>query len=296
MMATFIGTPENETITGSFDNDLIDGQGGFDTLIGGEGSDTYIWYGEPLVIKEEFDAGLDYVSTSIKFDTPYLLTGHVDGFIITGEGQGYVIGNDLNNNFYGGKFADTFEGGVGEDKFFGNGGNDRMVGGANDDRYEVDSIGDIVIEEAGVGSGWDTVRTSLSSFTLSYANVEVLWYIGDGNFYGVGNELDNTILGSGNIGNDTLDGAGGADILAGQDGNDTYIIDKLDRIDERFNDGIDTAITKGIGEYRLDAAVENLTQSPDENLAFVGHGNVLNNVIRASSKASHQLFGYEGDD
>ncbi|MBL0407205.1 calcium-binding protein [Microvirga aerilata] len=296
MMATFKGTSAGETISGSFENDLIDGGGGLDTLVGGQGSDDYIWYGEPIIIVEEVDAGLDYVSTSIKFTTPYVLTENVDGFSITGEGQGHAIGNGLDNNFYGGRFADTFEGGVGEDKFFGNGGNDSMVGGANDDRYEVDSIGDIVVEGAGAGSGWDTVRTTLSSFTLNYANVEVLWYIGNGNFHGIGNELDNTLLGSGNIGNDTLDGAGGADILAGQGGDDTYIVDKFDRIDERFNDGIDTAITKGIGEYRLDAAVENLTQTSDENLAFIGHGNALNNVIRASNKASHQLFGYEGND
>jgi Ca2+-binding RTX toxin-like protein len=295
-MATFKGTSANESISGSSENDLLDGGGGFDTLVGGQGSDDYIWYGEPIVIVEEVDAGLDYVITSIKFTTPYSLTQNVDGFIITGEGQGHVIGNDLDNNFYGGKFADTFIGGVGEDKIDGGAGNDSMVGGAHDDRYEVDSIGDIVVEEASAGSGWDTVRTTLSSFTLNYANVEVLWYIGDGDFYGVGNDLDNTLLGSGSGGNDTLSGAGGKDILAGRAGDDTYIIDTLDVIDETFNDGIDTVVTQSFGEYRLADNLENLTQSSNENRAFIGHGNELDNVIRASNKASHELFGYDGND
>jgi len=174
-MATFEGTPANETITGSFDNDLIDGKGGFDTLIGGDGSDTYIWYGEPLVIKEEFDAGMDYISSSIVSGTPYTLPGHVDGYTVTGGGQAYIVGNDLDNNFYGGNFADTFDGSTGDDKIDGGAGNDRMVGGLGSDRYEVDSVGDIVVEEAGIDSGWDTVRTQLSTFTLKYANVEVLW-------------------------------------------------------------------------------------------------------------------------
>src|SRR3712207_9569081 len=71
-------------------------------------------------------------------------------------------------------YTTLFRSGVGEDKIDGGAGNDSMVGGAHDDRYEVDSIGDIVVEEASAGSGWDTVRTTLSSFTLNYANVEVL--------------------------------------------------------------------------------------------------------------------------
>jgi Ca2+-binding RTX toxin-like protein len=58
------------------------------------------------------------------------------------------------------------------------------------------------------------------SHTLS-ANVETLVLQGAGNFSGTGNALANSIFG--NSGDNTLDGAGAADVLTGNAGNDTFV-------------------------------------------------------------------------
>ena len=79
---------------------------------------------------------------------------------------------------------------------------DTLIGGAGADTYNVSNAGDVITEAA--GGGTDTVRTTLSSYTLG-ANVENLTFSGAaGNFAGTGNALVNTITGG--TGNDTLDG------------------------------------------------------------------------------------------
>jgi hypothetical protein len=72
-----------------------------------------------------------------------------------------------------------------------------MTAGQGNDTYVVDNVGDVVTENAGEGT--DTVRTSLSSYTLG-ANVENLIFTGSGNLAGTGNALGNGITGG--AGND----------------------------------------------------------------------------------------------
>ena len=85
---------------------------------------------------------------------------------------------------------------------------DRMSGETGNDDFEVHSILDQVIENVGEGS--DQVKTDLSNYALT-PNVEVLTYIGLGNFTGRGNDLGNVL--NGGAGADTLIGALGADAL-----------------------------------------------------------------------------------
>lgn len=68
------------------------------------------------------------------------------------------------------------------------------------------------------GQGTDTVRTALTAYTLSAANVENLTYTGAAAFAGTGNTLANAITGG--AGADTLTGGAGADTLDGGDGID----------------------------------------------------------------------------
>lgn len=111
---------------------------------------------------------------------------------------------------------DTLNGNGGHDLLDGGTGGDKMAGGTGDDTYIVDSSSDTVTE--GAGAGFDTIKTTLASFTLG-SNIEALVYTGSGTFAGTGNSLSNTITG-GN-GNDTLNGAAGDDTLNGGNGNDT---------------------------------------------------------------------------
>jgi Ca2+-binding RTX toxin-like protein len=106
---------------------------------------------------------------------------------------------------------------AGNDILNGKAGADRLEGGAGNDSYVIDNAGDVVVEKANVGA--DTVRASLS-YTLG-ANVENLVLIGSDDTNGVGNDLNNTIIG--NSGANILDGDGGKDTLAGGAGNDRLL-------------------------------------------------------------------------
>lgn len=142
---------------------------------------------------------------------------------------------------------DILRGGPGNDRLNGGSGNDQMFGGQGNDTYVVDSLGDVVTENA--DQGLDTVRASIS---WSLGNhLEDLTLIGTAAINGTGNEgeniitgneADNVLRGLGNIdlligrgGNDRLNGGTGDDILLGGAGNDTYVVDNaLDLMSEKL--------------------------------------------------------------
>jgi Ca2+-binding RTX toxin-like protein len=130
-----------------------------------------------------------------------------------------ISGNYWYNNLLGGLGNDTISGGDGDDTLDGGGGADQLVGAAGNDTYDVDTVDDVVTEQAGAGT--DTVRTSLLTYTLG-ANFENLLYDGEGggNFRGTGNTAGNIIKGS--TGMDTLQGGTGADTLTGGEGKDSF--------------------------------------------------------------------------
>ncbi|MDK4733759.1 calcium-binding protein [Rhizobium sp. CNPSo 3490] len=149
--------------------------------------------------------------------------------------------------------------------------------------------------------GTDKIRTDLAAYSLAdIANVENLSFVGNANFTGVGNSLDNVITGglgddtlSGGAGNDTLNGTWGNDSLAGGTGNDIYVVyDAGDTIIENADEGIDTVQTYA-ASYTLSANVENLTKIGSG--AITGTGNNLNNTITGSA-AIDILSGGGGDD
>jgi Ca2+-binding RTX toxin-like protein len=221
---TGTGNALDNTITGGSGNDTLNGGLGADTLIGGAGHDTYIVDNVGDVVTEAVDSGLDTVKTGL---SAYTLTANVENLTYTGASSFTGTGNALDNTIIGGKLADTLygnggndrlEGGAGNDTLDGGTGADTLIGGAGDDTYVVDNVGDVVTEASNAGT--DTVRTTLSSYTLA-ANVENLTFAGSGAFTGTGNALNNVITGG--AGADTLDGGAGNDKLIGGDGDDILI-------------------------------------------------------------------------
>ncbi|BAZ48272.1 putative outer membrane adhesin [Nostoc sp. NIES-4103] len=131
-----------------------------------------------------------------------------DIFALTVSGTNVINGTDAN---------DTLIGGAGNDILDGGAGSDRLIGGTGNDTYIVDTIRDVVVENAGAGE--DTVQSAVN-YTLT-ANIEYLILTGTANTNGTGNDLDNSL--TGNSGNNLLKGLAGNDTLLGNAGDDTLI-------------------------------------------------------------------------
>src|SRR5262245_45535010 len=106
-----------------------------------------------------------------------------------------------------------------------------------------------------------------NNLTLTSANIPDMHVTGT---------VDANIL-HGADGNDTLDGAGGADAMIGGLGNDTYFVDNIgDVVTENPGAGNDTVLTN-LASYTLPANVENLVGTAATGQAL--GGNALDNMI-----------------
>ena len=252
------GNERANILSGNGGNDLLDGRAGADTMMGGEGDDTYYvddagdwaldwpWDAGGLhdTVHTElasFDLSNWQVASGIEdlvFDDDYL-----DLFTPGREATRHTgIGSDVDNIITGSRGIDTLIGNGGNDTLDGGAGDDYMAGGKDNDTYIVDSYGDTVDEETFSSYGFsydsggiDTIQTNLSSYALPEnfdSRIENLVYTGNGTFVGVGNSLDNLIVGGfggdavngnslfGGKGSDRLYGFDGADMLIGGEGDD----------------------------------------------------------------------------
>jgi serralysin len=269
------GLEGDDTLDGGAGNDTLNGGAGNDSLIGGGGNDTFI-VEEGDTVVEAAGGGNDTVQTAL---SSYTLGANVENLVFTGSSAFSGTGNAQANNIRSGAGDDTLDGGAGRDTLSGDGGNDT---------YRVDNTLDVTVEEAGGGS--DTVLANVGRYTLG-ANVETLTYVGAANFVGTGNGGDNTI--NGGAGNDTLDGGGGADVLSGDGGNDTYLVNNDGVITAEGLDGGTDTVRTTLDAYGLQANVENLTYVGAGN--FSGLGNELANVITGGA-GNDRLHGGEGED
>lgn len=277
------GNGGDDHLFGGFGNDQLNGGIGADLMVGGDGNDTYDVDNALDVVIELAGEGNDTVYARLNYVLPehietleLLGTGHIDGF-----------GNDQDNKIYGNTGNNILNGGKGNDYLKGGAGTDLLVGGEGNDKFDVDNIGDVVIELSGGGS--DIVYSSVT-FTLG-DNIENLELIGFGNIDGIGNNLDNKIYGNasntfGGSGNNNLYGLGGndyikggagygMDFMYGGEGDDTYEVDYFfDFVFEEFDEGIDTVYS--YANFTLGPNVENLELFGGGSL---GIGNELNNKI-----------------
>ena len=130
---------------------------------------------------------------------------------------GLLEGRGGNDQLFGGMGNDTLDGGTGSDF---------LLGGSGNDYYVVDDSGDTVIENPSEGD--DTVEASVDYILPDAVENLTLTLAGFGGHTGIGNTLDNVILGNdsynlihGNGGDDFIDGGGSMDYLYGENGDDT---------------------------------------------------------------------------
>jgi Ca2+-binding RTX toxin-like protein len=257
------GNADNNIIIGNSAVNILDGGIGADTLIGGMGDDIYMVDNSLDVVTEAVNEGVDSVQSS----ATYTLGANVENLTLTGTAAINGTGSIDNNTLTGNSAANILDGGAGADT---------LIGGFGDDIYVVDNSLDTVIEWSSIDI--DTVQSSIS-YTLT-ANVENLILTGTMDINGVGNWLNNVL-----IGND------GVNILEGGAGNDTYVIGSGDIVVEGHNKGIDT-VQSSI-TYALGRNVENLTLTG--TLAINGTGNSLDNILTGND-AVNILTGGAGDD
>ena len=236
---------ENLTLTGSgvnaTGNDLdnvLTGNAGINTLTGGEGNDTYIIQNLQDVIIETSLINLDSVQSTVT----HTLANSVENLTLLGTASISANGNNLSNLLIGNSGANTLNGG---------GGADRMAGGLGNDTYMVDNIGDMITESA--NGGLDKVTSSVNYILAE--NVENLTLTGSDPSVGIGNSLNNLLVGS-NVTN-WLDGMAGRDTMQGMDGNDIYFVNNVgDVVIEAANKGNDWV--QSTVSYTFPINVENL--------------------------------------
>ncbi len=300
------GKAGNDALNGDAGNDRLNGGSGADIMTGGTGNDTYYVDTMSDIVIESASEGTDKVVSSVS-TTYKWLPANVEKLTLTGAAY-YGNGNDFSNiitgtnnanNLYGHGGSDTLIGLGGNDLLDGGLGADTMKGGTGSDGYWVDTLSDIVIELA--DEGLDKVFSSVStSIKWLPTNIENLTLTGTA-YYGDGNDLNNTILGTdspnhlvGYGGNDWLNGGLGADIMKGGTGNDIYWVDTMsDIVTELAGEGNDTVLSPVSTSFKwLPANVEKLSLI---GTAIFGDGNDLNNTI-LGSEHTNNLYGYGGND
>lgn len=284
----------HDTLNGGAGNDLLDGGVGNDTMTGGIGDDLYVIDSTADVIVESQNEGIDSI---VVFLANYLVPTNFENAFGALAGGHIITGNSANNTLAGNSGNDTLNGGAGNDILDGYTGTDTMTGGTGDDIYVLDSLSDIIAENA--NEGVDSVVTLVSDYNL--ANNLDNAYVGTSSGQTVtGNMLDNILAGgsgndvlAGGAGNDTLVTHGGADILTGGAGNDTYVIDAgTATINEGVGGGTDTVITYQ-ANYVLQDNIENGFAGLSTGQTIIG--NALANTL-AGSIGNDTLNGADGND
>ncbi|EGF93692.1 hemolysin-type calcium-binding repeat 2 copies family protein [Asticcacaulis biprosthecium C19] len=218
---------------------MIFGLGGNDSLVGGShtrgvyggaGNDTLFNNASGPTVAEGGDGddliyGTKRIYAGAGNDTVQMMETYDDNAAYGGDGNDDMkAAADWASTLYGDAGDDTLTGGARNDHLYGGAGKDSMAGGGGNDRYGVDSVDDVVIEEANKGA--DEVYSSIS-YVLG-ANLEILSLDGSNDIDGTGNGLNNILVGNGannrldaGAGNDSVTAGAGADWVSGDAGNDT---------------------------------------------------------------------------
>lgn len=302
------GTAGDDALAAGDGDDTIRSSAGNDALDGGDGIDTADYSGAAAGVEARLDLGAAASDGDGGSDTlanienltgsafaDYLVGDAGDNEIEGGDGADVLIGRAGDDVLTGGLGMDVLIGQEGNDTLFGgSGAANQLQGGLGDDTYLV-TAHDTIVEFDGEGE--DTVQTTNLSQTLA-ANLENLLYLGAGAFTGIGNDLNNVVMGG--SGNDVVMGRGGADVLMGQGGNDTasYAL-AFDRVVASLADG--TASDDGDGGSDVFMDIENLTGSDWDDDLFGDAGvNILNggagDDLLAGGAGNDVLRGGDGLD
>ncbi|MEQ1951311.1 DUF4347 domain-containing protein [Mesorhizobium yinganensis] len=239
-----------QVITGNAGNNFLDGgKGEADILKGLAGDDIYYARSAGDYIMENAGEGFDRVTASLS----YVLTPDAEIEVLNTTSRTATYAIDLTGN----RLAQTITGNYG-DNILNDGGKglaDRLEGLLGNDTYYVYNAGDVVVEN--VGEGIDRVAAGVSYKLTAGSEVEHLQTTSVSGTTAIdltGNTFSQVI--TCNAGDNVLHGGGvgGADILRGFGGNDTYrvfnagdvIVDGALQGTDRVMAAVDYTLSKGV--------------------------------------------------
>ncbi len=295
-MADIFGTPGNDILPGTPDDDYIFGDDGDDTINAGDGDDFVEgWNGDDTLFGE---AGDDTVAGGDGNDIIDLGDGHDFGYGM--EGDDVVYGGAGNDNLFGELTSETQAGITGNDQLYGGDGDDFLRGGLGDDYLDGGTGSDRAsffaipgsvhvdlriqgVAQNTLAGGWDTL-----------VNVENV----------AGSEFADVLIGNHEA--NWMWSHGGADVMNGNAGNDTFWIPSGDGAIVRGGQGFDIISFRG----RVDAGIPNtdgVTYTIGNGTVDIGHGTVTSNSIEGAegsefndtltgNNQDNQLSGWTGDD
>jgi Ca2+-binding RTX toxin-like protein len=295
------GNAGQNVITGNAGSNQLDGAGGGDTLQGGAGNDVYYVRNAGDVIVENANEGTaDTVLATVSYtltaaaQVERLAASDANATValnLTGNAFSHLIqGNAGVNTLTGGSGNDNLYGYAGDDRLDGGQGTDTLYGGVGNDTYVVDSLSDVIVENANEGT--DTVETAITYSLAALANVENLTLAGNAAIDGTGNALDNIIRG--NSAANTLNGGGGTDMLYGGAGDDIYVIGdahaKVVELVGEGNDSVQASVSYSLAGM---SNIETLQLTGTANINATGNGE--HNILIGNA-GSNVLDGAGGGD
>jgi Ca2+-binding RTX toxin-like protein len=236
-------------LTGFGGNDTLNGGAGADTMLGGTGNDTYVIDNAGDIADETGGDGTDTIQSSLTFSLSDVLhaKGTIENLTLTGTTAINGTGNTL---------ANVITGNTGNNTLAGLGGADQLIGGAGTDTatYIASSAGVNVSLMTSLGSGGDAEGDTLST-------------------------IENL---TGSNQNDTLEGNGGNNVLAGGLGIDTVSY-------EHALAGVTVKLATTSSQNTLGAGTDTLTGF--ENVT----GSSFNDTLTGTT-ANNVLIGLAGND
>ena len=228
------GNAGANVLIGGAGSDVLDGKAGIDTTDGGLDNDVHYIDDVGDIVVERPNEGSDTVYARVSYalgaDVSIERLEAVSAAATTAIN---LTGNALTQTITGNAGANVLDGGAG--------GADTLTGLGGDDTYIVDPD-DIIVEAAGAGTDYVAARVS---YTLAAGlSIELLGTTdnaGTASINLTGNELARRS--SAMPACNALRGGGGADMLAGLGGDDTYLRRRRRQVREDAGGGFDYVVT-----------------------------------------------------